>query len=118
MKRQHLAGFLVVGVLSTQSRAQTAAPRRIGALQRDLAALGFTEGRDIVFDERYADGRRDRPNEMAKKLVRGNADILVAHLTPAVRPAIFELGVNLQAARAMKLSVPQAVLTQADEIIE
>lgn len=101
MRRRYLAGILAAGFLSTKGLAQTSAPRRIGvlidgsaphllpgALQRDLAALGFTEGRDIVFDVRYAEGRRDRANEMAKELVSGNADIIVAHFTPAVRAAM------------------------------
>lgn len=101
MKRRQLAGFLAASLVSTESLAQTTVPRRIGvlidgsaphllpgALQRDLAALGFTEGRDIVFDVRYADGRRDRANELAAELVRGNADIIVAHFTPAVRAAM------------------------------
>lgn len=101
MKRRQLAGVLTLAMIPAPSVAQTATPRRIGvlidgsaphllpgALKRDLAALGFTEGRDIVFDVRYADGRRDRANELAAELVRSTADIIVAHFTPAVRAAM------------------------------
>jgi putative ABC transport system substrate-binding protein len=101
MKRRQLAGFLVAGLVPGTSLAQTAAPRRVGvlidgsaphllpaALQRDLAALGFTDGREVVFDVRYADGKRDRANELAAELVRGGTDIIVAHFTPAVRAAM------------------------------
>ncbi len=101
MKRRQLTGFLMAGLVPAASLAQTTTPRRIGvlidgsaphllpgALQRDLAALGFTEGREVVFDVRYADGRRDRANELAAELVRGGTDIIVAHFTPAVRAAM------------------------------
>ncbi|MDP2333811.1 MAG: ABC transporter substrate binding protein, partial [Reyranella sp.] len=101
MKRRQLTVLLMAGLVPAASLAQTAASRRIGvlidgsaphllpgALQRDLAALGFTEGREVVFDVRYADGKRDRANELAAELVRGRADIIVAHFTPAVRAAM------------------------------
>jgi putative ABC transport system substrate-binding protein len=37
---------------------------------------------------------------------------------PVEQPAVFELLVNVKAARALGLSVPQSVLVQADEVIE
>ena len=101
MKRRQLTVFLMAGLVPGASLAQTAAPRRIGvlidgsaphllpgALQRDLAALGFTEGREVVFDVRYADGKRDRANELAAELVRSRVDVIAAHFTPAVRAAM------------------------------
>jgi len=37
---------------------------------------------------------------------------------PVQAPSLFELGVNLRTAKAMGLTVPQALLVAADEIVE
>ncbi|MGB8068341.1 MAG: hypothetical protein WCF38_11680, partial [Pseudolabrys sp.] len=59
------------------------------ALRRGLQRLGYAEGRNIVLDVRYTQGRSDRAAELATELVRGDvADVIVAHFTPAVRAAM------------------------------
>ena len=37
---------------------------------------------------------------------------------PVLRPTTFELGVNVQAAKALGLPVPQSILVASDELIE
>jgi putative ABC transport system substrate-binding protein len=57
------------------------------ALQSGLARLGYAEGKDIVFDVRYANGSKDRAAELAAELVKAPVDVIVAHYTLAVRAA-------------------------------
>lgn len=75
----HRVGILVDG----------SAPHPIAeSLPKDLAALGYTSGRNVAFEVRYAEGRLDRSNALAAELVQANVDVIVAHFTPAVRAAI------------------------------
>lgn len=77
--RVHRVGILVDG----------SAPHPIAAaLPRELASLGYVEGRNIAFETRYADGQRERARELAAELVRLGMDVIVAHFTPAVRAAM------------------------------
>src|SRR5713226_5417323 len=48
-----------------------------------LHDLGYVEGRDIVFEVRWAEGRRDRLAELAAELVALNVDAIHAFSTPA-----------------------------------
>ena len=57
-------------------------------LRAGLVGRGWIEGRTIAFDVRYADGQPQRAADQAAELVKGNADIIVAHFTPAVRAAM------------------------------
>jgi putative ABC transport system substrate-binding protein len=57
-------------------------------LSTNLVSRGWIEGRTIAFDVRYADGQPQRAAEQAAELAKGNADIIVAHFTPAVRAAM------------------------------
>ena len=50
---------------------------RIEAIQRGLRELGYTEGQNIAFEYRYAEGRRGRESELAVELVRLKVDIIV-----------------------------------------
>jgi putative tryptophan/tyrosine transport system substrate-binding protein len=73
------------------ARAQQAIRiRRIGVLllnrdatvlepfQQGLQALGYVEGKNVVFEVRYADGRVERLPELAADLVRLNPDLIFA----------------------------------------
>jgi putative tryptophan/tyrosine transport system substrate-binding protein len=57
------------------------------AFQQGLRQLGYIEGRNIVIEYRFADGREDRLPELAAELVRLNVDVIVASSTPATRAA-------------------------------
>jgi putative ABC transport system substrate-binding protein len=43
-----------------------------------LAELGWIEGKNIIFERRYADNRLERLPELAAELVRLNVDVIVA----------------------------------------
>jgi putative ABC transport system substrate-binding protein len=53
------------------------------ALAEGLGVLGWVEGRNIVFEHRYADLRPERYPVLATELVRLGVDIIVAPSTPA-----------------------------------
>jgi putative tryptophan/tyrosine transport system substrate-binding protein len=53
-----------------------------------LQNLGYAEGRNIELDVRFTDGQRERAAQFAAELVAIPVDVIVAHLTPAVRAAI------------------------------
>jgi putative tryptophan/tyrosine transport system substrate-binding protein len=99
-------------------RAQQAALPAIGWLypsapdsgMADLAALlgglkegGFTDGRNVRFEHRWAEGRNDRLPPMAADLVKRQVNVIVASGTPAALaakaatatiPIIFEQGAD------------------------
>jgi putative ABC transport system substrate-binding protein len=58
------------------------------ALRRGLQPLGYVEGENIAIEWRYTEGRSDRAAALADELVELRVDVIVAHLTPAVRAAI------------------------------
>jgi putative ABC transport system substrate-binding protein len=57
------------------------------ALQRGLKSLGWVEGRNVVMENRFADGRSDRLPELAAELVRLNVDVIVAGATSSALAA-------------------------------
>jgi putative ABC transport system substrate-binding protein len=50
---------------------------RNDAFRQGLRQLGYVEGKDIVIEYRYADGKLDRLNELAAELVRLKVDVIV-----------------------------------------
>jgi ABC-type uncharacterized transport system substrate-binding protein len=73
-------GFL--GLSSTSSDSI-----RIEAFRQGLRELGYVEGKSIIIEYRYAEGRLDRLPKLANELVRLNVDIIVARSAPAVTAA-------------------------------
>ncbi len=57
----------------------------LAAFVRRLHELGWSEGRNIVFDVRWAEGRRDRAAEIAAEFVRRKVDVIA---TWATMPAL------------------------------
>jgi putative ABC transport system substrate-binding protein len=57
-------------------------------MRRGLQGLGYVEGRNMMLDVRYSEGRSDRASELAAELVRSGTDVIVAHFTPGVRAAM------------------------------
>ena len=49
--------------------------------------MGYVEGRNIILEERWAEGRFDRLPSLAAELVRLNLDVIVTASTPAVQAA-------------------------------
>lgn len=82
---QHAEKIYRIGYLTSGSAE--AVKFRMAAFQQGLRALGYVEGKNIVIEERYADGKRKRLAALAKELVRFKPDIFVTHGGPASRAA-------------------------------
>ena len=65
-----------IGYLSTNTPA--AMSTRTEAFRQGLRELGYVEGKNIVIEHRYAEGKRDRLPTLAAELVRLNVDIIVS----------------------------------------
>jgi putative ABC transport system substrate-binding protein len=48
-----------------------------GALREGMRELGYVEGRNVVFEQRYGEGKVDRLPELAAELVRLKPDVIV-----------------------------------------
>jgi putative tryptophan/tyrosine transport system substrate-binding protein len=75
-------GFLAVGF-----RPAPGSPTSRDPFLHKLRELGYTEGRNVVLEFRYAEGRTERYPALAAELVNLNVDVLVAESTPAAMAA-------------------------------
>lgn len=83
----------------------SADPHFWNALKEALTALGYVEGRDIVFESRSAEGRFERLPALAAELVRTNPDVIVSAATPGVK-----------AAQAATKTIPIVIATAGDPV--
>jgi putative ABC transport system substrate-binding protein len=89
----------LIGVLLASSK--TAGARFYGGFSSGMRELGYVEGRDYGFEQRYADGDALRLPSLAEELVRLKPDVIVAATTPGTMAAkqatadIPIVGVNL-----------------------
>jgi putative ABC transport system substrate-binding protein len=60
---------------------------RIEAFRQGLRELGYIEGKNVVIEVRYADGKEDRLPVLAAELVGLNVDVIVTSGPQATRPA-------------------------------
>ena len=61
--------------------------RTFDAFRTGLRQLGYEEGRNIIIDFRWAEGRYDRLAELAAELVKLNVDVIVTYSAPGARAA-------------------------------
>ena len=66
-----------IGVLSSNSRADSVITKFLQAFRQRLEHLGHIEGRDIAIEFRYADNNFDRLPGLAAELVKQKVDIIV-----------------------------------------
>ena len=79
---------------------------QIEAFRRGLRAAGRVEGRNLVVEYRWADGRFDRLPALATDLVGRGVDVILAHSTPAI----------LAAAHATR-TIPIVMVAVADPVV-
>ena len=62
-------------LLPTSASVQSA---RIAAFRQRLRELGYVEGKNIVIEYRYAEGKLERLPDLAAELVRLKVDVIVS----------------------------------------
>ena len=72
-----------VGLLMPSSESNSETQRRLSVFRQALAALGWTEGRNVRFDHRWAVGEPARI-QAARELIGMNLDVVIAASTPVV----------------------------------
>ena len=68
-------GYLGGGTPLTESQ-------RVAAFVQRLRELGWTEGRTVAIEYRWAEGRNERAAEIAAEFVRLKVDVIVTYATP------------------------------------
>ena len=76
VKKIPTIGFLLEGFPSSVSDSS-----RIEAFQKGLREIGYTEGKNISIDYRFAEGKRDRLPDLAAELVHLKVDVIVTYGT-------------------------------------
>jgi ABC-type uncharacterized transport system substrate-binding protein len=75
-----------IGFLLAPSRSAVA--ESLDAFRQGMRELGYVEGKNIVIEYRYAEGKLDRLLDLAAELVRLKVDVIVAAGGPqAIWPA-------------------------------
>jgi putative ABC transport system substrate-binding protein len=74
-----------IGFLVVPSRSFFA--DRMESFRQGLKSLGYVEGKNILIEYRYAEGKLDRLPELAKELVGVKVDVIVTTSTPSVLAA-------------------------------
>ena len=78
-------GFLSRELHPSDSRAARAP--RLEAFRQGLRELGYIEGKNLIIEYRYADGRPERLPALAEELVRLKVDIIVTDTAAPARAA-------------------------------
>ena len=74
-----------VGFLGTA--APSAVSARVEAFRQGLRELGYVEGKSILIEYRFAEGKLDRMPDLAAELVRLKVDVIMTPGPAATRPA-------------------------------
>jgi putative tryptophan/tyrosine transport system substrate-binding protein len=74
-----------IGYLIATSRPTN--PARIEAFRQGLSELGYVEGKNIVIEWRYAEGKPERMTMLAGELVGLKVDVIVTGGSASTRPA-------------------------------
>jgi putative tryptophan/tyrosine transport system substrate-binding protein len=95
--------YPVIGYLSTLSEAQVVGS--LNAFRRGLSETGFTEGRNVAVEYRYAEGQYERLPGLAAELVARPVSLILAQAPPAA-----------MAAKAATASIPIVFVVGLDPI--
>ena len=85
-----------IGVLMGQAEDDPEAQARVAAFQQGLQQLGWSDGRNVRIDSRWAAGDADRIRRYAAELIALAPDVILA-------PGSFTMGPLLQATRTVPI---------------
>jgi len=74
-----------IGILSGSSASFFSA--RVEAFRQRLRELGYVEGKNILIEYRYAEGKREQLPDLVAELVRLKVDVIVTVGAPAAQAA-------------------------------
>jgi putative tryptophan/tyrosine transport system substrate-binding protein len=96
-----------IGYLSQGFPPPPSAPLHpsVEAFYQGLREVGYTEGKNLIVEYRYAKGNSNRFPELSAELVSSKVDLIVATSTPAIR-----------AARQATTTIPIVMLSVGDPI--
>ena len=96
-----------IGYLDFGSRQTMVDSGRYAALMDGLREHGYVEGRNFIFESRFAEGNASRLDGLAAELVRGKADLILSTGTP-----------GSHAAHRATSSIPIVVTSTTDPVRE
>jgi putative ABC transport system substrate-binding protein len=79
-----------IGVLMGLSESDSEGPPRVAVFKQELQNLGWTEGRNLQIEYRWAAGDADRIGSLSRELAGTMPDVLVAHLTAATEALMLQ----------------------------
>jgi len=97
-----------IGILELGSPSASAS--QIRALQQGLRELGYVDGKNIILECRYADGKLDRLAELAADLVGAKVDAIVTRSTGSIRAA-------MNASKTIPIIFPSAGAPVEDRLV-
>jgi hypothetical protein len=104
-----------IGFLSGKSATSSGSLANVAALRQGMRELGYVEGRDIVLDERHAEGREERYPELAAELVV--VDDRSSALDAETERALWESILAVREATRLVVSQWKAVRRRANQIL-
>src|SRR5262245_66174501 len=95
-RAQQPARMRRIGVLMGQGEDDPEARARVAAFEQGLQQLGWSDGRNLWIDRRWAAGDADRTRRYAAELIALAPDVILA-------PGSFTMGPLLQASRSVPI---------------
>src|SRR6266481_6005108 len=95
-----------IGVLSRRANPSPTAPDpNADAFRQGLRELGYIEGKNIILEYRYAEGKVDRLPVLVAELLQLKVDVLLSGTIPGIR-----------AAKQATKTVPIVIVTTEDPV--